>query len=120
MTEVEIQIIVDKVLSSLRTNSLTIEQLTNINELPDEAYFELSGGRKISCSDLKKEFQSFLPGIDVVSSFGDRVDAAVCQAFFTRIMKDNRHEVMPESEYERLAESGKIDPDIFYMTYEEE
>ena len=120
MTEVEIQIIVYKVLSALSTNSLTIDQLTIVNDLPDDAFFELSGGRRISGSDFKKVFQSFLPGIDVVSSFGDRVDAAVCQAFFTRIMEGNQHELLSEDEYEKLKDSGKLDPDLIYMTYEKE
>lgn len=56
MTESEKQQIVNLVLQSLKTNSLTIEQLTSITELPDDAYIEVSGGCKISCGDLKKCF----------------------------------------------------------------
>lgn len=48
MTEEDIQRIVSSVLSSIKTNSLTIEQLTEITEIPDDAYIELSKGRRIS------------------------------------------------------------------------
>lgn len=84
MTETEKQHIVSLVLQSLKTNSLTIEQLTAIDELPEDAFLEVSGGRKISAAVLKRMFESYLPGIDVLSSFGNRVDAVVCQDFFTR------------------------------------
>ena len=123
MTESEKQQIVNLVLQSLKTNSLTIEQLTSITELPDDAYIEVSGGCKISCGDLKKVFQSYLPG----------VDAVICQAFFTKEVKrldDNdtlfekelkklweRDVFLSESEYESLPEK---DDTKLYFTYEDE
>lgn len=112
--------VVNKVLSTLKTNSLTIEQLTSVDEPPDDAYIEISGGHKISYGNLKKVFESYLPGIDLVSSYGDRVDAAICQAFFSKEMRENRHVFLSENEYEKLKESGKLDPDLIYMTYEDE
>lgn len=133
MTETEKQQIISLVLQALKTNSLTIEQLTSITELPDDAYIEVSGGCKISCGDLKKVFQSYLPGVDIVCSYGDRVDAVICQAFFTKEVKrldDNdtlfekelkklweRDVFLSESEYESLPEK---DDTKLYFTYEDE
>jgi hypothetical protein len=120
MTETEKLEIVTVVLQALRTNSLSIEQLINVKELPDDGSLEISGGRKISCADLKLFFKSFLPGLDLVGSFGERVDAAIHQAFFTKVMKENQHRFLSESEYEELKELDSIDPDLIYMIYEEE
>lgn len=44
----EQQVIFDAVLSSLRTNSKTIEQLTPQTSLGSNDWFELNGGRKVS------------------------------------------------------------------------
>lgn len=133
MTESEKQQIISLVLQALKTNSLTIEQLTSVNELPDDAYIEISGGCKISCGDLKKMFQSYLPGVDIVCSYGDRVDAVICQSFFTKELKkindsnmllgkelkllQERDVFLSESEYESLVEK---DDDKLYFTYEDE
>ena len=124
MTDFEKQEIVNLVLKALKTNSLSIEQLTSIKELPDDGYFEISGGCKISCRDLKQVFKSFLPGIDLVGSFGNRIDAVITQAFFTKkVQETNKHltKITPvflsEYEYEDLAVK---DPDTTYMIYEEE
>lgn len=84
MTESEKRQIVNLVLQALKTNSLSINQLTDVDSLPDDAYIEISGGRKISSFTLMNMFKSCLPGIDVLCSFGNRVDAAVCQDFFTK------------------------------------
>lgn len=124
MTETEKLQIVNFVLQALKTNSLTIEQLTGIDELPDDGYFEISGGRKISCSDLKQVFKSFLPGIDLVGSFGNRIDAVVTQAFFTKKVQEANKQItkitpvfLSESDYENLPVK---DPEVTYMIYEEE
>lgn len=46
MTETEKQQIISLVLQALKTNSLTIEQLTDTTELSKDMYVEVSGGRK--------------------------------------------------------------------------
>ena len=56
MTETEKQQIISLVLQALKTNSLTIEQLTDTTELSKDMYVEVSGGRKISI-DLLSECQ---------------------------------------------------------------
>ena len=48
MTNEEKQEIIAAVLSSIRTNSKTISQLTAVNEMQENDYLELSGGRKVS------------------------------------------------------------------------
>ncbi len=52
MTDSEKQTIIDAVLSALRTNSRTIDQLTPVSSLTPSDYFEVNGGRKIAYSDL--------------------------------------------------------------------
>lgn len=54
MTESEKQVIIDAVLSALRTNSRTIEQLTPVASLSASDYFEINGGRKIAYTVLAK------------------------------------------------------------------
>ncbi|HJG13295.1 MAG TPA: hypothetical protein K8V07_15385 [Bacteroides xylanisolvens] len=118
MTETEKQQIVSIVLQSLKTNSLTIEQLTSIDELPDDAYIEISGGCKISCRYLKELFQSYLPGVDILCSYGDRVDAVICQSFFTKELKKCIQPILlTEEEFEDLK---KKDENATYFVYEEE
>lgn len=53
MTETEKQQIISLVLQALKTNSLTIEQLTDTTELSKDMYVEVSGGRKISIDLLQ-------------------------------------------------------------------
>lgn len=122
MTESEKQQIISLVLQALKTNSLAIEQLTSIDELPDDAYIEISNGCKISCSDLKKQFKSYLPGVDIVCSYGNRVDAVICQDFFTKELQKIKNVCvfLTEQEYEALVKSGKVDPDSIYLTFEED
>ena len=48
MTETEKQQIISLVLQALKTNSLTIEQLTDTTELSKDMYVEVSGGPEIS------------------------------------------------------------------------
>ena len=67
MTESEKQQIVNLVLQALKTNSLSINQLTDIDRLPDDAYIEISGGRKISSTTLMNMFESlFAPAFDCI------------------------------------------------------
>ena len=54
MTESEKQVIIDAVLSALRTNSRTIEQLTPVASLSASDYFEVNGGRRIAYTVLAK------------------------------------------------------------------
>lgn len=54
MTESEKQVIIDAVISALRTNSRTIEQLTPVASLSASDYFEVSGGRRIAYTTLAK------------------------------------------------------------------
>ena len=58
--------------------------------------------------------------VNVVNETGDSDINAVSQKLFTEVMKDNRHQFLPEDEYEKLKESGKLDSDLIYMTYEGE
>lgn len=50
MTAEEKQEIVSEVISSIRTNSAQILDLTEVQELPSGGYIEISGGRRISAS----------------------------------------------------------------------
>ena len=52
MTNEEKQEIIAAVLSSIRTNSKTIDQLTEVIEVSDDDYIEISGGRKVSFAVL--------------------------------------------------------------------
>ena len=52
MTSEEKQEIINAVLSSIRTNSKTIAQLTPVTEMSDDDYIELSGGRRVAYSVL--------------------------------------------------------------------
>ena len=53
MTAEEKQQIVSEVLSAIRTNSVLITDLTEVMEIPLEAYLELSGGKRISAANMK-------------------------------------------------------------------
>ena len=66
MTEDEKQSIISEILSAIRTNSLTIEDLTQLETMPSDAYIEISGGRRISCEILKQA---------VASMFEEDIDA---------------------------------------------
>ena len=54
ITQDELISIVSSVLSSIRTNSKTIEQMTPATSLGENDYFEVSGGKKVSYSVLKE------------------------------------------------------------------
>lgn len=53
ITQDEIQSIVNTVLSSIRTNSQTIDQLTPVTSLGNADYFEINGGKRVSYMVLK-------------------------------------------------------------------
>ena len=60
------QTIFDAVITALRTNSKTIDQLTPQASLADSDYFELNGGRKVSYATLKSMFAA-LSDADIVN-----------------------------------------------------
>lgn len=60
------QTIFDAVITALRTNSKTIDQLTPQASLADSDYFELNGGRKVSYATMKSMFAA-LSDADVVN-----------------------------------------------------
>jgi len=62
MTESEKQQIVSLVLQSLKTNSLTIEQLTDTTELARDMYVEVSGSRKVSIELLVNSIATMVNG----------------------------------------------------------
>lgn len=62
MTETEKQQIISLVLQALKTNSLTIEQLTDTTELSKDMYVEVSGGRKISIDLLSSTIAKMVNG----------------------------------------------------------
>ena len=53
MTEQELQSVINAVLSSIKTNSRSIGQLTGVQTLSDNDCFEVAGGRKIAYSVLR-------------------------------------------------------------------
>ncbi len=54
LSQDEMQSIINAVLSSIRTNSRTINQLTPVTSLDENDYFELSGGRRIRFDVLRQ------------------------------------------------------------------
>lgn len=65
MTEQEKQEIISAVLSSLRTNSKAIEQLTSVTEMLDDDQIELNGGRKVSYAVLMSAFNNLVSRDDL-------------------------------------------------------
>lgn len=53
MTEQELQSVINAVLSSIKTNSRSIGQLTGVQTLSDNDCFEVAGGRKVAYSVLR-------------------------------------------------------------------
>lgn len=62
ISQEDIQSIVNSVLSSVRTNSRTIDQLSLITTLADEDCLEVSGGKRISYAYLKEVIRALLSG----------------------------------------------------------
>lgn len=54
ITQDEMQSIVSAVLSAIRTNSLTIDQLTPVTSLSDNDSFEINGGRRVPFALLRE------------------------------------------------------------------
>lgn len=53
LTTTEIQDIINRVLSAIRTNSQTIEQLTPVSNLSPNDCFEINGGKRVAFSTLR-------------------------------------------------------------------
>lgn len=53
LSQEELQSVVNAVLSSIRTNSKTIGQLTPANTMSDSDCFEIDGGKKVSLGLLR-------------------------------------------------------------------
>lgn len=70
MTESEKHVIIDAVLSALRTNSRTIGQLTPVSSLSPSDQIEISGGRRVSYATLA----------ELISSLSDPEFAAIREA----------------------------------------
>lgn len=60
MTEQEFKDIVEAVLSSVRTNSRTIGQLTAVTSLAESDCFEVAGGKKVAYSSLRDLIAAFI------------------------------------------------------------
>ena len=58
MTSEEKQSIINEILLAIRANSLTIDDLVKLDNMPSDAYIEVSGGRRISCATLKQAVAS--------------------------------------------------------------
>lgn len=54
LTSTEMQSVIDAVISSLRTNAKTIDQLTPVSTLADNDQIEVSGGKRVAYSVLKQ------------------------------------------------------------------
>lgn len=74
MTESDKQVIIDAVISALRTNSQTINQLTPVVSLSESDYFEVSEGRRISFSALVSLMGNGIGGSELLE-FLDPKDA---------------------------------------------
>ncbi len=78
MTEEEKQSIINEILSAIRTNSLTIDDLTQLDTMPSDAYIEISGGRRISCEILKQAVASlFEEDIDLQNANIANINKAI-------------------------------------------
>lgn len=70
------QEIVQSVLQSLKSNSVSISQLTEVQGMPESAYIELDGGRKIMLGKLRSYIQTAImdnavyPAISTIGSSG--------------------------------------------------
>lgn len=78
MTEEEKQSIINEILSAIRTNSLTIDDLTQLDTMPSDAYIEISGGRRISCETLRQAVASlFEEDIDLQNANIANINKAI-------------------------------------------
>ncbi len=76
MTESEKQQIVGLVLQSLKTNSLTIEQLTELSDIEKDMFLEVSGGCKISLETFAIKVANVVDGSfdEISATIADLVD----------------------------------------------
>lgn len=77
ITQDELNSIISSVLSSIRTNSKTIEQMTPATSLGETDYFEVSGGKKVSYSVLKELISSML--IDDIDSLRTQIESDIAE-----------------------------------------
>ena len=86
MTQQELNIIVEAVISALMTNGKTLLQLTTVTEIDENDYLELDGGRKVSFATLRDLIISSAGATgdvvdyddrDEISSFSINVDSGV-------------------------------------------
>lgn len=78
LTETEYQNIVNAVLSAIRTNSRTIDQLTPVTNISTKDFFEIGGGRKISFGLLRQliislNSEDYGPLLELVESMKDSI-----------------------------------------------
>ena len=84
MEETELRQIVNEVISALQTNSKTIDQLTAIETLGENDFFEVNGGRKVSYVLLSKIIVA-LSKDNILQSILDRD----LKTFSTEVSGDN-------------------------------
>lgn len=84
MSEQEKQEILDELLSSLRTNSVLITDLTEVQSLPENCYIELSGGKRIRADVFQ----------DVIR---EAIYSALIDAINTKLSADSVVQVTGES-----------------------
>lgn len=98
MTESEKQEIVNRVLSSLSTNSITISQMNEVDECVDDDFFETDKGNKISFKSIKKPFEKKIAELQgLIDSLSNHV-----------FLSSNEFDI------------EKADPDKLYFIYEDE
>lgn len=84
ITQDELQGIINAVLSSIRTNSLTIDQLTPVTSLSDDDSFEINGGKRITYRMLEHFLMTRQEGNET-----DGIDSLSEIILFLSGIKDN-------------------------------
>ena len=97
MTEEELQSVINAVLSSIRTNSKTIDQLTAVETLGEQDFFEVNGGRKISYTVLA----------GLVSSLSSGSQTDLKKLIDNNVLKDVSIEVAESSATLTIKSVGK-------------
>ena len=89
LSEDEKQDIINSVLSSIRTNSRTIEQLTPVTSLGSTDYFEINGGKRVSYTILKELIESgCLTEHDTIRSLMDKLKSDLSSNFEERLRSE--------------------------------
>jgi hypothetical protein len=91
MTQAEKQELLEEVLSSLRTNSAKIEDLTEVTEVPDGSYIELSGGKKIEADTFREVIQGA-----IYNALEDAINAKVDKTSVVQTTGDSESAVMSQ------------------------